>query len=82
MLGNMVVFFAIKGKVFCYLWVHKKLQQPYIGFLKGYAMTHANLVTEKRTQIKIMLFDVNEDLPIIEITQALQEPIKLYDTSK
>ena len=45
-------------------------------------MTHVNLVTEKRTQIKIMLFDVNEDLPIIEITQALQEPIKLYDTNK
>jgi hypothetical protein len=24
-------FFCYKGKMFCYLWVHKKHRQPYIG---------------------------------------------------
>lgn len=71
-------FFCYKGKTFCYLWIHKKLQQPYIGFTKGYAMTHHSLIAEKRTQIKIMLLDANNDLPIIQIKEALEEAIKLY----
>ncbi|MFY7964347.1 MAG: DUF1801 domain-containing protein [Chitinophagaceae bacterium] len=70
-------FFALNGKAFCYLWVHKKLQQPYIGFMKGYAMTNPNLLSEKRTQIKIMLFDTNNDLPITEIKNAITEAIEL-----
>ncbi len=28
-------FFCYKGKMFCYLWVHKKYRQPYIGIVEG-----------------------------------------------
>lgn len=28
-------FFCYKGKTFCYLWVHKKYRQPYIGIVEG-----------------------------------------------
>jgi hypothetical protein len=28
-------FFCYKGKMFCYLWVHKTIQKPYIGFVEG-----------------------------------------------
>ena len=41
-------------------------------------MTHHSLIAEKRTQIKIMLLDANNDLPIIQIKEALEEAIKLF----
>jgi hypothetical protein len=28
-------FFCYKGKMFCYLWLHKTLHQPYIGIVEG-----------------------------------------------
>jgi hypothetical protein len=28
-------FFCYKGKMFCYLWFHKKHKQPYIGIVEG-----------------------------------------------
>jgi len=28
-------FYFYKGKRFCYLWVHKKTRQPYIGIIDG-----------------------------------------------
>ncbi|CAD0008194.1 DUF1801 domain-containing protein [Flavobacterium chungangense] len=28
-------FFCYKGKMFCYLWIHKKLKQSYIVLVEG-----------------------------------------------
>jgi len=28
-------FYNYKGKMFCYLWMHKKYKQPYLGIVKG-----------------------------------------------
>jgi hypothetical protein len=28
-------FFCYKRKMFCYIWVHKKLHHPYIGLVEG-----------------------------------------------
>ena len=28
-------FYCYRGKMFCYLWQHKKFLQPYIGMYKG-----------------------------------------------
>jgi hypothetical protein len=71
-------FFCYKGKMFCYLWVHKKLQLPYLGIVEGKKIDHPGLIIEKRSRMKIMLFDPCEDLPVEIINSILQQAIKLY----
>jgi Domain of unknown function (DU1801) len=73
-------FFCYKGKMFCYLWVHKKYPQPYIGVVEGKHIDHPDLLTEKRSRIKIMLFNPDEDLPIKTIETILQQALNLYRT--
>ena len=73
-------FFCYKGKMFCYLWVHKKYKQPYIGIVEGKHIHHPDLVIEKRARMKIMLFDPNKDLPINTIKSVLQQALDLYKT--
>lgn len=70
-------FFCCKGKMFCYLWVHKKYKQPYIGIVEGRRIDHPNLLIEKRSRMKIMLFDPNKDLPINTIKEILHQAIIL-----
>lgn len=71
-------FFCYKGKMFCYLWVHKTLHQPYIGFVEGNNLNHPDLIIEQRARMKIMLFDAHEDLPITIIEDLLQQALNLY----
>lgn len=71
-------FFCYKGKMFCYLWFHKKLKQPYIAIMKGKLIKDELLLAEGRKNIKIMLFDPNNDLPIKKINAILQKAIELY----
>ena len=73
-------FFCYKGKMFCYLWVHKKHKQPYIGIVEGKYFDEAFLIQEERNRMKIMLFDPNKDLPIETIENILQKAISLYKT--
>ncbi|WP_315820994.1 DUF1801 domain-containing protein [Paraflavitalea speifideaquila] len=40
-------FYCYKGKMFCYLWVHKKNQQPYLGIVEGNKIYHPQLIIEK-----------------------------------
>ena len=75
-------FFCYKGKMFCYLWVHKKLHQPYIGIVEGKRISHPDLIIEKRSRMKIMLFDPNTDLPIKTIQGILKQGIDLYKTGE
>lgn len=71
-------FFCYQGKMFCYLWVHKKLRQPYIGIMEGKRIDHPDLILEKRTRIKIILFDPEQDLPIDTIETILNQAVGLY----
>jgi hypothetical protein len=73
-------FFCYKGKMFCYLWVHKKYKQPYIGIVEGKRINHPKLIIEKRSRMKIMLFDPGKDLPIRTIKSILKEALNLYKT--
>jgi hypothetical protein len=72
--------FCYKGKMFCYLWVHKKSLQPYIGIVEGNRFNHPGLIIEKRSRMKIMLFDPDEDLPLETIEAILKRAIDLYKT--
>jgi len=71
-------FFCYNGKMFCYLWVHKKWHQPYIGIVEGKKINHPDLVIEKRARMKIFLIDPNKNLPMRKINSILKEVIALY----
>ena len=75
-------FFCYKEKMFCYLWIRPKTKKPYIGFVEGKHLEHPDLLAEKRSRIKIMLFDPNEDLPIESIKIIIQTAINLYKTGQ
>ena len=73
-----VPFFCYKGKMFCYLWIHKKMNQPYIGIVEGKYFDEPFLVQEKRSRIKIMLFDPAKDIPMKSVESILQKALNLY----
>jgi Domain of unknown function (DU1801) len=73
-------FFCYKGKMFCYLWVHKKTRQPYIGIVEGKHFNHPDLIIEKRSRMKIMLFDADKELPVKTIRLIIKQAINLYKT--
>ncbi len=75
-----VPFFCYKGKMFCYLWLHKKHKQPYLGIVEGQRLHYPELIAEKRSRIKIMLVDPEKDLPMETIAAILKDALDLYRT--
>lgn len=75
-------FFCFKGKMFAYLWLHKKYKKPYIGMVEGKHLMHKDLIQENRSRMKIMLFDADKDLPIKTLEKILQDAINLYISGK
>lgn len=71
-------FFCHKGKMFCYLWVHKQYKQPYLGIVEGAKVHHPELLTEKRARMKILLLDPSKDIPLRKINAILKEVLALY----
>lgn len=70
-------FYCYKGKMFCYLWVHKKYRQPYIGFVEGGKLDFPELKQEKRARMKILLLDAEKDIPIKKINVILRATLVL-----
>ncbi|HEX5168966.1 MAG TPA: DUF1801 domain-containing protein [Cyclobacteriaceae bacterium] len=71
-------FYCYNTRMFCYIWIHKKLKQPYIGIVEGKKINHPQLVIEKRARMKILLLDPEKDIPVRTITKILNDVIKLY----
>ena len=71
-------FYCFKGKRFCYLWVHKKYNQPYIGIVDGKRIKHPDLLVEKRARMKILLIDPDIDIPVKKVNGILKEVLALY----
>ena len=71
-------FFCYKGKMFCYLWTHKKYKQPYIGIVEGNRIDHPALIMEKRSRMKIMLLQADKDLPVNTINSILQRALNVF----
>ena len=70
-------FFYYQNKMLCYLWIHKKYKQVYIGFADGAKMEYVGLISEKRSKMKIFLVDAAKDLPFDCIGELLQMSIDL-----
>lgn len=71
-------FFCYKGKMFCYLWIDKKTNFPYLGIVEGKRIDHPGLVQDDRSRMKIIAFDPNEDLPLETILYILDSALLLY----
>ncbi len=72
-------FFIFNKKNFCYLWIDKKTNQPYIGFVEGKKINHPELISGNRIRMKILMIDSNEDLPVRIIENILKQAIGLYN---
>ena len=71
-------FYYYKDKRYCYLWVHKKSKQPYLGIVDGKKIVHPDLLQEKRSRMKILLIDPAKDIPVRKINKILTEVLSLY----
>lgn len=70
--------FCYRGKMFCYLWVDKKTEEPYILFVEGKHLNHPNLETGTRARMKILRMNAAADLPVDTIELLLKEALDLY----
>ena len=75
-------FFYFKGKMLCYLWIHKKYKQPYIGFVDGGLIDHEDLLQEKRARMKILMVMDDGDLPIDTINDILKSAVQICANKK
>lgn len=68
----------MKGKrMFCFLSIHKKTNQPYILWSDGIHMEHPLLEQGDRKLMKILLIDPERDLPLEEISEILEAALEL-----
>lgn len=70
-------FYYHKGKMFCYIWIHKKIHQPYIGLVDGNKIDHEDLLQEKRARMKILLVNHLEDIQEEKIISVLKQAFAL-----
>ena len=70
-------FYCYKDKRFCYLWVDKKRNMPYIGFVDGNRLNHPDLLAENRSRMKILLIDPKAAVPVKKINGLIKEAITL-----
>jgi len=70
--------FCYKKKMFCYLWVDKKTDQPYLLMVEGVRLEHPNLEKGTRKRMKILRVDSSKDLEIDLIEEILKSALDLY----
>lgn len=75
-------FFCYKGRMFCYVWYHKKYDQPYLGLVEGKLFNEDFLVQENRSRMKIMLLDPGKNLPEKKIVKVLRKALNFYERLK
>jgi len=71
--------FMYQNHIFCYLWVEKKTQLPYIAIGKGVKIEHPDLIRGKRTFVKLLFIDPNKDIPVEKIYNIFDMAMKLYN---
>ena len=70
--------FCFKNKVFCYLWMDKISDEPYILFVEGKHLDHPKLESGNRAKMKIFRINPTTDLPIDTIQMLLSEALSIY----
>ena len=70
--------FTFRKKMFCFLWVDKLTEEPYILMVEGDKLDHPKLEKGNRTRMKILPIDPNRDLPVEIIHSILNDALDLY----
>lgn len=70
-------FFKYKKKMLCYFYYSKKYQKHYLSFYHGDRLDYPELIQDGRKKFKILLIDMEADLPV-EFILSLTEEIKRY----
>lgn len=72
--------FCYKKKMFCYLWIDKKTDHPYLLMVEGKYLDHPKLEQGNRARMKVYRVDPNKNLPLKTIVTILQKALDLYRT--
>ncbi len=64
--------------MFCYLWVRKKTNEPYLGIVDGNKIEFPGLLQEKRSRMKILIIDPGIDLPVKDLQTLLKMAMELH----
>ena len=70
--------FCYKNKMFCYLWIDNKTEEPYLLLVEGAYLNHPKLEAGKRKRMKIFKVNPNLNIPIKTIESILNEALDLY----
>lgn len=70
--------FRWKNRIFCYLWIESKTENPYILMVEGKRLDHPQLEIGNRKRMKILRVDPNKDLSIGIINEILKQALDLY----
>lgn len=70
--------FMYKKKIFCYLSIDRKINEPYILMVEGKYLDHLELEKGNRSRMKIFRVNPNEDLPVDVIESLLNTALDLY----
>lgn len=71
-------FFKYKKRMLCYFNFSKKHKKYYISFYHGDRIDHPKLLQEGRKKFKILLINMNEDLPLELVLRLINEVKKAY----
>lgn len=74
-----IPFFYYKEKKLAFLWVNRK--QLLFGIVTDSSMFEPREGARRRNQYETIPIDLNEDIPVKEITELLLRQIKLYDNA-
>jgi hypothetical protein len=67
-----------KNQIFCYLWIDKKSQFPYIAVGKGVKIEHPDLIKGNRTFTKLLMIDPEKDIPLETVYEIFDMAMELY----
>lgn len=70
--------FCYQKKMFCYLWVDRKTEEPYLLMVEGNYLTDPHLEKGTRKRMKILRIDPQADLDIELIQKILKDALDLY----
>lgn len=70
--------FSFKSRMFCFLSLDKKTEEPYILFVEGNALAHPELEKGNRKRMKILRINPTMDIPIELLEGILKEALDLY----
>lgn len=71
--------FCYHGKMMYYLWTDKKTGQPYVLFVEGDQIDHPSLVQGKRSRMKVLNIDPNQDLPLTTLKELMEISMTIFD---